>query len=349
MKTHSRFLKFYKGTIDSTLREGQQYRFANFTQNDQRKIVYMLTQIGVDRIEIGNPVEKKVAENIRHIAQIKNRPRLLSHIRNRIEDLEAAIRCGIDGVNILCTVDQQRLVHMGYSLHEYLENLRRLILLAQENNLEVRVSVEDYFRCDSRYAIQVYRLAEILKVDRIGVADTLGVAMNWEVEDHISRLRKEFTTEIEVHFHNDLGQANSNAITAIKSGANWVDTTLLGIGERSGITPLSTFFISLYQIDPDIASRYKLHFLTEAENTVASMIGRDVPFNLPTNRENGFAHKAGIHLHALIHIGPNTYEPFSPKVIGNVRHLIHGTTISGKTSKEDIEHFYAKYEEGASQ
>ena len=337
MSDNSSFMTFYKGIIDSTLREGQQYHLANFTQSNQRKIVQMLSQVGVDRIEVGNPVVRKVASNIGHLVKLKNRPKLLCHIRNRMDDLKAAIESGVDGINTICTVDKQRLDAMGCSLEQYLEKLRGLVLLAKEHDLEVRVSVEDYFNCDPNDAAQVYGLAESLGVDRIGVADTLGVAMGWEVEMKISQLRRQFSTDIEVHFHNDIGQANSNALIAIKSGANWVDTTLLGIGERSGITALSTFLAALYICDPEISKRYNLQHVTKTENTL---------FNLLTNRENGFAHKAGIHLHALVNFGPSTYEPISPGVLGNVRRLIHDSEISGRTDEKNIKDFYRKYGRG---
>ncbi|OGG02665.1 hypothetical protein A2W14_01295 [Candidatus Gottesmanbacteria bacterium RBG_16_37_8] len=333
----------YKGIIDTTLREGAQYRYSSFSLSQQILIVKFLSKIGVDRIEVGNPVIDEVRKNIVRLVQIPQRPKILSHIRNRFSDIDLAIESGIDGVNILCTVDPARLKAMHLYLAQYLENLRKNILKAQANKLEVRVSVEDFFQANEDVAMKVFQFSQNLKVNRIGIADTLGVAMSWDIEKRLTRLRKFLSTDIEVHFHNDLGQANSNAISAIKSGANWVDTTLLGIGERSGITALSTFLAALYIFDPEISKRYRLQYVTQAENTLAGMIGKEVPFNLLTNRENGFAHKAGIHLHALVNFGPETYEPISPGVFGNVRHLVYGTEISGKTDEKTVKDFYQKY------
>lgn len=142
MSDNSSFMAFYKGIIDSTLREGQQYHLANFTQSNQRKIVQMLSQVGVDRIEVGNPVVRKVASNIGRLVKIKNKSKLLCHIRNRMDDLKAAIESGVDGINIICTVDKQRLDAMGCSLEQYLEKLRGLVLLAKEHDLEVRASFD---------------------------------------------------------------------------------------------------------------------------------------------------------------------------------------------------------------
>lgn len=343
MNNINNILDYYKGIIDTTLREGAQYRYSSFSLPQQILIVKFLSKIGVDRIEVGNPVVDEVRENIVKLVQIPERSLILSHVRNRISDITCAIESGVEGVNILCTVDPVRLKAMRLTLDQYLENLKANILKAQENKLETRVSVENYFQADENMAIKVFQLSQEMKVNRIGIADTLGVAMSWDIEKRINRLRRVLSTDLEVHFHNDLGQANSNAIIAIKSGANWVDTTLLGIGERSGITAISTFLAALYVIDPAISKRYRLQYVTKAENTLAGMIGKEVPFNLLTNRENGFAHKAGIHLHALTNFGPTTYEPISPGVFGNVRQLVYGTAISGKTDEENLKEFYQKY------
>ena len=327
--------KFYKGVIDSTLREGLQYRFANFTLSQQREIIQLLFQIGTDFIEVGNPYNDKIMKHIRKLTLIENRPPLLAHIRNRLTDVNAAIESGVNGVNIFCTLDSKRLAGMRVTFADYLSTLKDCILLAKGKNLQTRISVENFFQAEKNKAFLVYEFGVKLGVDRIGIADTLGVAMSWEVEEAISSLRRLFSVDIEVHFHNDLGQSISNAITALKNGANWVDTTLLGIGERNGITALSTFLAAMYLFDNSIIDRYCLSRLTVAENRVAKMAGLEVPFNLLTNRKNSFAHKAGVHLHAIHHLGPATYEPLAPHLLGNQRQLISDTDISGSSHLEE--------------
>ena len=99
-------------------------------------------------------------------------------------------------------------------------------------------------------------MAESLGVDRIAVADTLGKTHGaGRSSGRIRALRTADRTDIEVHFHNDLGHAVSNALAALQAGANWVSTSLLGIGERTGITPLSSLLVNLYVLDPEIAPR----------------------------------------------------------------------------------------------
>jgi len=187
--------------------------------------------------------------------------------------------------------------------------------------------------------LELYERATARGADRIAAADTLGKTMSWDVYARIAELRRRTAADIEVHFHNDLGQAVSNALAAVRAGANWVSTSLLGIGERTGITPLSSFLASLYVLDPAAADRYGLNWLTPAERYVARICGIAVPIHLMTNPDNGFAHKAGIHLDALIKFGPHKYECLAPSVIGAKRSLVLHPLISGKTRPTDVRAF----------
>lgn len=338
-------IKNFKGIIDSTLREGLQFSKANFSLKEHIEIFRYLSIIGVDYIEVSNPVKDEIREIVKKLVNLKKgKPgKILAHIRNRKEDIEKAIESGVDGVNILCTADPERIASLKLKPEEYLKNLERHILFAKEYDLETRVSAEDFFHQPFDLILDIYELACSLKVERIGVPDTLGKALPWLVEKKIEELRKRFPVDIEVHFHNDLGNSISNALSSLKAGANWVDTSLLGIGERTGITPLSSLLVNLYNIDKNLTSKYNLKVITEAENYVAKVCGIEVPINLITNISNGFAHKAGIHLNALINFGPQKYEPIPPGLIGNRRKLIIKSIVSGKTTEKEVTEFLERF------
>jgi len=339
--------KNFKGIIDSTLREGLQFAKANFSLEEQIDIFNYLGKIGVDYVEVSNPVKLEIREIIKELVERKNKssPKILAHIRNREEDIEKAIESKVDGVNILCTADPERISSLKLTPNDYLKNLEKNIILAKSQNLEIRVSAEDFFHQPFGLILEIYELASNLNVERIGVPDTLGKALPWDVERRIRELRKRFRTDIEVHFHNDFGNSVSNALSALKAGANWIDTSLLGIGERTGITHLSALLVNLYNIDRDIVKKYNLKFITEAENYVAKVCNVEVPINLITNICNGFAHKAGIHLNALMNFGPHKYEPLPPNLIGNKRKLVIKSIVSGKTDEGDLLNFLRKYGE----
>lgn len=345
MKEETKILKHFKGIIDSTLREGFQFSKANFTPDEQLKIFSYLARIGVDYVEVGNPANPEIRTRIEELVRNKNGcpSRILCHIRNHERDLDQALGCGVDGVNLLCTTDQERLNAMNVTLGEYLDRLERNILKARDHCLEARVSVEDCFNQPGQLSQAVYDVAQRLGADRIGLADTLGKTLSWDVYRRVRSMRHRYSMDIEGHFHNDLGHAVSNAMAALSAGANWIDTSLMGIGERTGITPLSSFLINMYVLEPQISSKYDLSLLTTAENYISRICSIQMPINLATNRTNGFAHKAGIHLDALIQFGPHKYESIAPQLIGNRRHLVTGSLISGKTQESDAAAFKKKF------
>lgn len=344
----------FKGVIDVTLREGMQFsgfqkdnrgKTQIFTLEEQIKIIQQHIKIGVDYTEVGNPYASETFQNIVYLTQIPNRPPFLAHVRNRLSDIEAAIDAGVEGVNILCNSSEKRLKGMGISFEEHLGILQQCVLTAQSVGKIVRVGSEHYFSAESEdkeRAKAIFRLADSLKVSRISIPDTIGIAMTWDVADEVADLKKEIKADIEVHFHNDLGQAEANALAAVKNGANWVNTSILGIGERTGITSLSTFLVALYKIDSSLVKKYHLEYLTGTDRLVADMIDKEVPFDMITS-ENGFAHKAGIHINGVINHGPDTYELIPPGVIGNDRNLVIGTAISGRTNQSQVDDFYNRY------
>ena len=336
----------FKGIIDTTLREGLQFSKANFTMEEMKRRFDYLSRIGVEYIEVANPLKNEIRYMINGLCQSRpgNSPKILAHIRNCERDLERAIECNIDGVNILCSVDPERISAMNMTEQKYKDLLKKNIDSAQSHHLEIRVGVEDSFNQPFAQCREIYELADESRVNRIGMADTLGNSMNWKIYNVIKDFRSRFKADIEVHLHNDLGHSVSNALAAFAAGANWINTSLLGIGERTGITPLSSLLINLYRLDPELISHYNLSLLTVAENYVSKICNIEVPMNLVTNRVNGFAHKAGIHLDALIKFGPEKYESFSPRLIGNNRNLVINRNISGKTSYNDVKRFNKRYD-----
>lgn len=340
------------GIIETTLREGEQFAGGRFVEGEnglefgtfeftyeQAAIILGFTHaIGINKAEVPNPLVPGMDSLISNLVKIPERPKLLSHIRNHPKDLTAAIAVGVDGVNILTTVDAQRITNMGHTYESYWDQLIRVVLEAQANRLETRVSVEHSWNGDFDKALQVFQLAETLGVDRIGMADTIGIATHWEVAERIKAVRGRVrVTPIEVHFHQDCQSAVANSIEALAAGANHVDTTFDGIGERTGITPLSALLVRFLTINPEIIKQHGLNLklLSEAEQYVAKLAGICVPFNLPT-APNAFAHKAGIHLNGVTTIGTHLYQLIEAGEIGGNTTLITTARISGKAQRNGV-------------
>jgi homocitrate synthase len=148
------------------------------------------------------------------------------------------------------------------------------------------------------------------------------------VHELVRTLRGVVHCDIEFHGHNDTGCAIANAYAALGAGATHIDTSVLGIGERNGITPLGGFVARMYAHNPEvIRRRYDLPMLREIENLVANMVDVDVPFNNYITGYTAFTHKAGIHAKAILN-NPSTYEILDPADFGLTRyvHVAHRLT-----------------------
>jgi homocitrate synthase len=334
----------FKGVVDSTLREGLQFRHTAFSLEEQKQVLSYLHQVGVQRAEVGNPASPTQFDTIQSLVAEKERPLLIAHIRNTVSDLALALASGVEGINVLCTVDPERLACMGKTLDEYVSVLSEVISIAIKEGLEVKVGVEDFFGQNQADGLRILQTADRLGVDRVSIADTLGTAFPWQVESQVRWLREQVVADILVHLHNDLGMAQSNAVVALLAGANYVDTTILGIGERTGITSLSTLLTSLYVLNKEqISNQYALSLLTVIDNWLARILEISIPFSAVTNTQTAFNHKAGIHIDAIKKHGPAKYEPFAPGVIGNQRVIETGTAISGRTTQEGAQQIYSIY------
>jgi homocitrate synthase len=148
---------------------------------------------------------------------------------------------------------------------------KEVIEYVKSNNIEIRFSGEDSFRSDFAEILKLYSLIDRLGVNRVGIADTVGGAKPLDVFEKIDTLRKVVGCDIETHFHNDTGCAVANAYVALEAGATHIDTTVLGIGERNGITSLGGLVASLiYANRKNILSKYKIEKLSYLEHLVVN-------------------------------------------------------------------------------
>lgn len=135
--------------------------------------------------------------------------------------------------------------------------------------------------------------------------------------------------DIETHFHNDTDCATANAYCALEAGATHIDTSVLGIGERNGITPLGGLMARMVVAAPDyVKGKYKLHKIKEIEDLVAEAVEVNTPFNNPITGFCAFTHKAGIHAKAILN-EPSTYEILNPADFGLTRYIHFASRLTG--------------------
>lgn len=157
---------------------------------------------------------------------------------------------------------------------------KEVISYVQAHDIEIRFSCEDSFRSDFDNILELYSTIDKLGINRVGIADTVGSATPMEVYRKVGALRRTVNCDIETHFHNDTGCAIANAYCALESGATHIDTTVLGIGERNGITPLGGLLACLVTVDRKyIQNKYRMDKLGYIEKIVAQAVEVEIPFN----------------------------------------------------------------------
>lgn len=150
-----------------------------------------------------------------------------------------------------------------------------------------------------------------------------------QVYDLVRTLRGVVSCDIETHFHNDTGCAIANAYCALEAGATHIDTSVIGIGERNGITPLGGLMARMIVADRDyVKGKYNLSKLKEVEDLVAEAVEINVPFNNPITGFCAFTHKAGIHAKAILN-NPSTYEIINPMDFGMSRYVHFASRLTG--------------------
>ncbi|KAG7691504.1 hypothetical protein KL930_001139 [Ogataea haglerorum] len=318
--------------IDSTLREGEQFANAFFTLDMKLKIAKALDEFGVDYIELTSPVASEQArEEVEAICKLGlKRSKVLTHIRCHMHDAKVAVETGVDGVNIFIGTSSFLRQHShGKDMSYITKSAIEVIEFVKSKGVEVRFSTEDSFRSDIVDLLNIYSTVDKLGVDRIGIADTVGGANPRQVYELIRTIKSVVSCDIETHFHNDTGCAIANAYTALEAGAKYIDTCVLGIGERNGIVPLGGFMARMIVADPDyVKSKYQLKKIRDLENLVADIVQVNIPFNNPITGFCAFTHKAGIHAKAIL-ANPSTYEILNPEDFGLSRYIHFANRLTG--------------------
>ncbi len=316
--------------IESTLREGEQFVGASFSTAEKVTIAYLLDDFGVECIELTSPIASPQSyEDARTIANLGLNAKTLTHTRCRIEDAKIAVDTGVNGVDVVIgTSSILREFSHGKEIAEIIDMALEVVTYLREQGVEVRFSTEDSFRSTPSDIFRVYEAVDAIGVHRVGIADTVGIATPRQVYELVSELRRRVTCDIEFHGHNDSGCAIANAFEALDAGATHVDTSVLGIGERNGITPLGGLIARLYATNPAWVSRYNLPLLRQLDSTIAEMVGVDIPFNNYITGITAFTHKAGIHAKAILN-NPETYEILNPQAFGLTRYISIAHRLTG--------------------
>jgi methanogen homocitrate synthase len=309
---------------DTTLRDGEQTPGVCLRTPEKLKIARKLDELRLPQIEAGFPVvSNEEKRSVKAIVAEDLDAQILVLSRTKKEDIDIAIDCGVDGIITFLGTSEIHLKHkLKKSKDEALNICMNSIEHAKDHGLFVAFSAEDATRTDLDFLKKIYSRAENYGADRLHIADTVGAISPQGMSYLVRELKKDISTEIALHCHNDFGMALSNCISGLLAGASAVSTTVNGIGERAGNTSLEEFVMSMliiYGVDLG----YNIEIFYELSQLVENLTNMRVPENKPIVGKNVFRHESGIHVDAVIE-EPLTYEPFLPELIGHRRRIVLG-------------------------
>jgi 2-isopropylmalate synthase len=323
-------------TYDTTLRDGSQGEGVNFSLLDKLQITQKLDELGIDFIEGGYPLSNpKDSEYFAEARKLR-----LAH--SQLCAFGMTRRRGVaahEDVGLRALVDAQTpivtLVGKSWDLHvtevlrvdldENLAMIEDSVRYCRSTGARVFYDAEHFFDGLARnrdYALATIRAAERAGAEVVILCDTNGGSLPEWVAEATESARRELSCEIGFHGHNDGDLATANTLAAVDHGASQVQGTINGIGERCGNTDLICVIANLtlkrgFQTLPP----GRLAHLTEVSRFVYESANMNFRTGQPFVGASAFAHKGGMHVHA-VQRRFETYEHIEPEAVGNTRRIL---------------------------
>ena len=321
---------------DTTLRDGTQGEGFNLSLQDKLNIAIKLDELGVDYVEggfpISNPKDEAFFRDIRNVRLKHAKISAFGMTRRRgaaAKDdltLKALLAAETPVVTIVGkTSDHQVRVVLGASLEENLSMIGDSVKLMTEAGREVVYDAEhffDTFRTNPQYALQTLRAAEQAGAAVLCLCDTNGGTMPEQIAAAVRKVKEISSARIGIHTHNDCGLALANGLAGIMAGATHTQGTMNGVGERCGNMDLIPMIANLQlKYHRDCLQPGTVKRLTEASRYVYETANMHPQSGQPYVGVSAFAHKGGMHVHA-VQKDASTYEHVSPESVGNERRVL---------------------------
>lgn len=322
---------------DTTLREGRQSEGSHITEEAAVDYARLIDQLGIEYLELNHPGSSKSA--FRQLERIANlglkKTRVVAHVRCLPEDVELAIKAGVKAINTLVSIDPRTYKAHGMPLSKVLKNLHQVAQLTKKNKIELRASLEHALTTSLRKVIQAYqKIAAIPEVDRVGIADTTGLALPEKIREYALEVYRVIPKKmvIQFHLHNDHGLAAASfyellKLTQTKKRKTMFDISLSGFGERTGILSHGDVLAILYCLNKEGAKRrYRLRRYASLVKFIEKEIGVPLSRRDPLNPW-AFSHSAGPHLDGMLKGG--VYQLIKPAEFGFEEKLNIGHSVTG--------------------
>jgi isopropylmalate/homocitrate/citramalate synthase len=307
---------------DISLRDGEQQAGIAFTPEDKVAIAKKLAAAGVDRIEAGMPISSPQDEAaVKTIVQADLGPEIFAFARCMVDDIKKAEECGVHGVVVEIPSSGHIIERAyGWPLERAIELSIEATLAAKDAGLYTVFFTIDSSRAEFDWYLDlVERVATEGHMDALALVDTFGGVTPHAIPTWVGEVRKRLPdTSLEAHFHDDFGMAVANSIAAIGAGVDVVHTTVTGIGERAGNTPMEELALALtmlYDVEHNLDTKqfYPLSRL------VQERAGHTIPSNRPVVGEQLFEIESGIIVgwfHQCVEEHPTELFPYHWDEVG---------------------------------
>lgn len=318
---------------DVTLREGQQAAEVAFSDAEKAEIATALAEAGVPIVQVGYAGEDESA--VARIRAANPDLDIASLVVGWQDNAERAISAAHDAGTSVCSLlfrgNPSHMADLGFTLPMAQERIRQLAEHARSLGFRHVVFGPSFATLSNWDTLSaLYHAAVDGGADVISIADSTGVVAPWGLRGLIERISTALPgVSVRVHTHNDFGLALANALAAIEAGADWVEASVNGLGERAGNCALEELVVALralYDYDTGIDTKR----LTALSGLVSRTVALPVPPMKPVVGADCFANKLEIHMKtAAVH--PELMEPFDPSLVGGERtvRLGRGTGPTG--------------------
>jgi len=330
---------------DTTLRDGSQAEGISFTVEDKIRIAQKLDEMGAHYIEGGwpgsNPRDIEFFSKVNRVNFLQTKITAFGSTRypnKKVEEdivIQALMRTETEVVTIFGkTWDLHVRDALSTSLDENLRMIFESINYLKKHRTEVLFDAEHFFdgyKNNPEYAIKTIKEAESGGADWIVLCDTNGGSLPDEVHSIFSEVKNSINVRLGIHAHNDSEVAVANSLRAVEAGAQQVQGTINGIGERCGNTNLISIIPNLkIKMGLDCVSNEQLEKLKDVSAFVDELANKAHWNQQPFVGKSAFAHKGGIHVSA-VRKNSETYEHIKPEVVGNSQRILI-SDLSGKSN-----------------
>jgi D-citramalate synthase len=293
--------------MDTTLRDGEQTSGVSFSASEKLTIAQLLlTEVKVDRIEIASArVSEGEFQAVKKITDWAAANGFIDKIEVlTFVDGDTSINWMLDaGARVMNLLTKGSLNHLTHQLKktpkQHFKEVGAVIALAQKNNIDCNVYLEDWsngMRKSPEYVYQYLDFLATQPIKRILLPDTLGVLIPSETAEYISAIVQLYPTiHFDFHAHNDYDLSIANVLEAVKAGAHGLHLTINGMGERAGNAPLASAIAVLNDYMKEVKTSVVEKSLYTVSKLVETFSGFRIPVNKPVVGENVFTQTAGIH------------------------------------------------------